>query len=98
VAYCAFTQPATPSANTVVRVDTTVQVSSAVSPSCSFLLLSPADYQRLNTYTTSVIPTDDIDYSVCAAFWSFGLTTVVTLYLVSKYVGEIVGFIRTAIR
>lgn len=39
-----------------------------------------------------------LDYEACAYLFSFGLSTVVALYLVSKYVGEIVGFIRTAIR
>ena len=60
MAYCAFTQPATPSTNTVVRVDTSVQVTTVVSPSCAFLLLTPADYQRLNTYTTTT-PGPDVN-------------------------------------
>ena len=72
---------------------------------CSAVSLSGAEYKSLLASiasagggATTAPPVTDIDYALCAQFWAFGLSTVVTLYLVSKYVGEIVGFIRTVIR
>jgi hypothetical protein len=38
------------------------------------------------------------DPAWCSFFWSFGIVSVVSVYMVSKYVGEIVGFVRSAIR
>lgn len=57
----------------------------------SYVLMTQADVP-----TPYVEPTPDP--AVAAAFWSFGLTTVVSLYLVSKYTGEIVGFVKSALR
>ena len=43
-------------------------------------------------------PAQQPDPGWCAFLWGFGLTTVVGLYLVSKYVGQVAGFVRSAIR
>lgn len=37
-----------------------------------------------------------VDYGVAGAFWAFGLTTVVSCYLLSHGVGLVLGFLRRA--
>lgn len=68
-------------------------------PNCTAVAISGAEYIALQSGSGSGTGTPGVvDYEACAYLWSFGVTTVVTLYLVSKYVGEIVGFIRSVIR
>lgn len=55
-------------------------------------------YYVLTSDDIAALTNNTVDPAVAAQYWSFAMGAVVGLYLVSKYVGEISGFIKSAIR